>query len=100
MPHDPFYSSKLWRDTRAKYLRLNPYCCVCARIGLQVRAVEVDHTTAIRAGGHPTNPANLRGLCRTHHSQKTIMVDGMHRNSGIDLITTGPDGFPIHKERK
>lgn len=100
MPQDPFYSSKRWQDARTTQLRLQPYCCVCALIGIRSRATEVDHVVAIRAGGHPTNPANLRSLCRTHHSQKTIMVDGMHRGSGKALVTTGPDGFPIHVEQQ
>lgn len=100
MPQDTFYSSKTWRDARATQLRRQPYCCVCAMVGIRSRAVEVDHEVAIRAGGHPTNPANLRSLCKTHHSQKTIMVDGQHRDSGKALVTSGLDGFPIHVEKQ
>lgn len=67
-------------------------------IGIRTRATEVDHRRAILAGGHPFAPANLRSLCKRHHSQKTILLDGQHRPSGKSLIVTGPDGFPIHRE--
>jgi 5-methylcytosine-specific restriction protein A len=100
MPHDAFYNSKPWKDARATQLRLEPHCRVCAMLGIRTPAREVDHILAIEAGGHPLNPANLRSLCRKHHSQKTIMVDGMHRDSGKALVTTGPDGFPIHVEQQ
>lgn len=100
MPQLPFYNSKPWRDARATQLHREPHCRVCAMVGIKTRATEVDHILAITAGGHPTNPANLRSLCKTHHSQKTMMVDGMHRNSGKSLVTSGPDGFPIHTEQR
>ena len=98
MPHDPFYSSKKWRETRAGFLRKHPWCCVCMQIGMRVRAVEVDHHIAIRKGGHPFHEANLRGMCKTHHSQKTIYVDGQHKHVGKVLTVTGPDGFPVNQE--
>lgn len=65
---------------------------------IRARAVEVDHRLAINQGGHPFDPRNLRSLCRKHHSQKTIMLDGMHRDSGKKLVTTGPDGWPVEIE--
>ena len=95
MPQDPFYSSAKWRDCRATYLRLHPFCSVCAAIGIQTRAVEVDHVKSIRSGGHPFAHANLDGKCKKHHSQKTIYIDGRHKASNNPLVITGVDGFPI-----
>lgn len=95
MPHDPFYSSNEWRKTRAAYLRKHPWCQTCLLIGIKARAQEVDHRTAIRAGGAPFAESNLCGLCKRHHSQKTILVDGQHKHAGKKLVVTGPDGFPI-----
>lgn len=65
---------------------------------MQTRATEVDHKVTIMAGGHPFDQRNLRSLCKSHHSQKTIMLDGQHRGSGKCLVTTGPDGWPIAVE--
>jgi 5-methylcytosine-specific restriction endonuclease McrA len=97
MPQDPFYSSKKWREVRAAYLRKNPWCQTCLQIGIRGRAVEVDHRRSIRSGGDPFHEANLCGLCKTHHSQKTIYVDGQHKGSGKSgLVVTGPDGFPVN----
>lgn len=95
MPHDPFYGSAMWRKARATQLRTHPYCEVCLALQMYVRGTEVDHRRAIMAGGHPFDPRNLRTLCKSHHSQKTIMIDGQHRDSGKPLVTTGPDGWPI-----
>lgn len=100
MPQHPFYNSKPWRQARAKQLAQFPHCEVCARIGIRTFAVEVDHRKAINAGGHPFAPANLCSLCKTHHSQKTSIIDGLHRASDRQLVTTGPDGWPIHVEEK
>lgn len=100
MPQNPFYNSKPWRDLRAAVLKRRPNCEVCTLIGLTVRAVEVDHILAINAGGKPLDPANVRALCRKHHSQKTILMDGQHKADGRKLVTSGPDGFPIEIEMK
>jgi hypothetical protein len=66
---------------------------------MQVRAVQVDHIKSIRSGGAPFEHGNLCSLCATHHSQKTILVDGKHKGSGKQLVITGPDGFPIGPEK-
>lgn len=100
MPQNPFYSSKVWRDLRASTLHKSPHCVVCLNIGLKIRATEVDHILAIDAGGAPLNPANVRSLCRKHHSQKTIMLDGQHSADGRKLVTTGLDGYPVQVEVK
>lgn len=99
MPQHPFYSSAVWRKARETHLRRHPYCEVCQNLGMRVRGSEVDHRIAINAGGHPTDPGNLRTMCKTHHSQKTIMLDGQHKDCGKSLVTTGPDGWPVEIER-
>lgn len=65
---------------------------------MQTRATEVDHRVAINAGGHPFARGNLRSLCKTHHSQKTILLDGAHAASGKKFVVTGEDGWPIISE--
>lgn len=99
MPQSPFYSSPKWRKTREEHLRRFPGCVVCKAVGFFTRAIEVDHVISMRNGGAPFDHANLRSLCKSHHSQKTIMLDGAHKASGKLLVTTGPDGYPVHIEK-
>ncbi len=99
MPQHPFYSSKPWRDARGKYLAKHGDCEICAMIGIRTRASEVDHKLAIEKGGAPLDDKNFRALCKTHHSQKTIAFDRPSIKTGRKkLVTTGPDGWPIHVE--
>ena len=61
--------SAAWRRLRASVLSEQPLCPQCMDIGHLVAATEVDHVD-----NDPTNNerGNLRGLCKTHHSQKTM----------------------------
>lgn len=95
MPLDPFYSGHRWRKTRAEHLRDHPWCAVCAVIHLQVPAVEVDHVVAKENCVDPYDHENLRSLCKKHHSQKTVALDGAHRGKKPFRVT-GPDGWPIN----
>lgn len=97
MPHSPLYQSKQWKDTRGKYLALNPWCQICSKIGIKQRAVEVDHIRTVEAGGALFDFHNLSGKCRLHHSQKTMALD-MNRGGRDRLVTTGPDGLPCYVE--
>jgi 5-methylcytosine-specific restriction endonuclease McrA len=99
MPSSPFYSTKEWKDARKKYLALHPHCQICRRIGVESRAVEVDHVIPIERGGALLAFSNLSGKCRLHHSQKTMALD-MPGRGRDKLVTTGPDGFPIYVEKR
>lgn len=98
MTHSSFYSSKQWRDAREKYLRSNPYCGICSLIGIKTRAVEVDHLRPIASGGALLDPRNFSSKCRTHHSQKTRVLDTPGQAGRNKLVTTGLDGFPTYVE--
>lgn len=101
MPQDPFYGSKPWREARSSQLRRAPHCCICERIGVQRRATEVDHIVPVARGGAPLHPSNLRSLCKTHHSQKTLVLDRPSvKTSRTKLVTTGGDGWPVHVEER
>ena len=59
-----------WRRIRAQYLKSHPDCVVCGE-----PAEEVDHIVSLADGGtHKWE--NLQSLCKTHHSQKTVVFDG------------------------
>lgn len=58
-----------WRKLRAMVLAEQPLCPECGDQGLMVPATEVDH--------HDNDPSNnsrdnLVGLCKSHHSAKTM----------------------------
>lgn len=63
------YGAK-WRKTRAAFLRDHPICedaegCIAA-------ATDVDHIDGLGPNGpNGHDPANLRALCHSHHSQRT-----------------------------
>lgn len=99
MPRAPFYQTEKWRKTRLAYLATHPYCFVCAHIGFKVKATQVDHKRTLATGGAPFDFANLQGMCHTHHSQKTASLDSRYRGSRVALVTTGPDGYPVHIEK-
>ena len=68
-------------------------------VGFRVKATEVDHIVAMAVGGAPFDQKNLRSLCKSHHSQKTAIIDGLHRTKAKPLVTTGVDGWPVHIEQ-
>ena len=59
-----------WRRIRAMYLRSHKECVICG-----APAEEVDHIISLAEGG-THKWTNLQALCKTHHSQKTVDVDG------------------------
>lgn len=73
MPHDPFYRSQAWRLLRAAVLRRdNHRCAICRREGSHV-----DHIVSrSRRPDLALNAANLRVLCHSCHSHKTVRQDG------------------------
>lgn len=63
---------RAWAARRAAYLASHPWCAV---EGCREPAVEVDHIVPRRRGGSD-DETNLQGLCRRHHSAKTVRQDG------------------------
>lgn len=94
MPSDAFYSTRKWRMTRREHLYENPWCAVCAAIHIRTEATEVDHVFRKEDVDDPYDHANLRSLCKLHHSQKTLALDGTHRNKK-GFTVAGEDGLPI-----
>lgn len=100
MPQASFYSSAKWRKTRDEFVRLHKWCAVCKTLGFFTPIHDVDHKIAMAKGGAPFDHKNLEGLCKSHHSQKTVFIDaGLGNKSGKLLVTTGADGFPVRIEQ-
>lgn len=65
-----------WRRLRSKVLREQPFCQAC---GSSDR-LHVDHIIPLKRGGTST-PVNVRVLCRSCHSKKTL-ADRRHEGRG------------------
>ena len=60
-----------WRRFRAGYLARNPACADCGRV-----ATQIDHVHALTRGGAKWDEGNMRPLCASCHSKKTVRDDG------------------------
>ena len=88
---DPFYSSKEWQRLRYKTLRANPDCD-CGQ-----PADTVDHIKSRRT--HPflqLDPLNLRTMCRSCHSARTIKDEGLHSAAPASCDKAGMPTDPEH----
>lgn len=70
------YGSR-WHVTRAVKLAATPLCEDCEARGETVGATEVDHIDGLGPNGPRGHDLdNLRSLCKSCHSRKTVMCDG------------------------
>ena len=67
-----FYASDRWRKLRKQKLARNPLCEECTRQSRMTSAAMVDHIVPIRQGGAALDMNNLRSLCWSCHSTKSI----------------------------
>ena len=74
---------------RARLLRQNPLCVICASKGRVTLATELDHAVALCNGG-TNDESNLQGLCAECHKVKTAQDKG-HK----PRHSTGLDGWPV-----
>ena len=70
---DDFYRSRAWREARELCLALHSFRCVeCPPEASRPRRLFVDHRVEIKDGGAPLDQSNLRPLCGSHHTIKTV----------------------------
>ena len=69
-----WYFLPIWRDDlRPTQLLREPFCRICAEHGHRVRATDVDHVRDHKGNWTLfTDRSNLRSLCHSCHSQKTM----------------------------
>ena len=67
-----------WRKIRASVLSRHPLCLFCEEEGKTTTATEVDH---IDGNSRNNSPENLRPLCKSCHSRRTIRDQGMLKNN-------------------
>jgi 5-methylcytosine-specific restriction protein A len=79
----------VWQKVRKVHLRQFPDCVVCGDPGN-----EVDHIQSVRERPDlRLEAANLRTLCKRHHSRRTVMDQGFHKGKTIRQ-PAGEDGLP------
>lgn len=69
-----FYLTDTWtQDLRPEQLLRQPFCEECDKRGLRVRATDVDHIVDHKGDWAVfTDRKNLRSLCHSCHSRKTL----------------------------
>lgn len=64
-------------DARYEWQKYRSLACEeCACPGSDNNPLELDHIIAIRKGGAKYDPANIKILCKSCHSKKTVREDG------------------------
>jgi 5-methylcytosine-specific restriction protein A len=67
-----WYRTARWRALRKRVIGEQPVCDDCQAEGRVEAAVEVDHTIPHRGSSRLFwSRQNLKGKCKSHHSQKT-----------------------------
>jgi len=92
------YDTAAWRRARSAKLARDPLCEQCLLRSKVVQATCVDHVTALADGGAAFDPGNLRSLCTSCHSEKTVKLDrgfGRARDPGATMKGTRNDGLPV-----
>ena len=81
-----------WQTARADYLRANPLCVFCERLGRVTAATVVDHKTPHRGDARLfwDRANNWQSLCTPCHSGTKQAME----NSGV-VRGVGADGLPI-----
>ncbi len=75
------YHTSRWQRLRRIFLAKHPLCEDCEGRGITEPAAHVDHRKARQDGGADWDVANLRGLCASCHSRKTLA----ERRGRVDL---------------
>jgi 5-methylcytosine-specific restriction endonuclease McrA len=67
-----FYDSAAWDAAREAKRRRDPYCQMCAAMGIITPVAHIDHWIPIALGGDRLADENLVSLCLPCHSRKTL----------------------------
>jgi 5-methylcytosine-specific restriction protein A len=79
--HD-WYSNKRWRMLRIHWLKCNPICVMCNKIGRITPATIVDHVRPHKGSIDMFyDVSNLQSLCKQCHDSKTAREDGAFGNT-------------------
>ena len=81
---------KDWYELRTLFIRQNPNCCKCEKPG-----TDVDHIQSV--ADRPDlrlEWSNLRTLCKSCHSRRTVMDQGWHKDKNVIREEAAPDGMP------
>lgn len=84
-----------WRNERAKYLALHPFCIMCETEGKRALATVVDYVVPHRGDlSLFWDRENWQALCAHHHNSEKARTEIRGYST-----TLGPDGWPIDPQR-
>jgi 5-methylcytosine-specific restriction enzyme A len=63
-----------WKEFRANFLLSHPRCVICG-----AAASQIDHIVPLANGGARMDERNLRSLCASCHSRRTIRDQGANK---------------------
>jgi 5-methylcytosine-specific restriction endonuclease McrA len=82
--------NRRWRYARAVYLRVHPYCALCAERGMQTIATVVDHRQPHRGNDALFwNRANWQPLCKLCHDAHKQRAE-----KGFGIVGCDAAGMP------
>jgi hypothetical protein len=88
-PWRAWYSTKEWQQIRAKQLRIEPNCRICAEAGVRTPADIVDHITRHRGDRALFFGGPFQSLCKACHDRTKQQAEKLGYSTKI-----GPDGLP------
>jgi len=95
-----FYQSHVWRELRKFHLRKEPLCMDCLTEDKVTAGWAVDHVISIKDAPHlRLSGKNLRTLCRSHHSKKT-MIELKRANEGVGRLLNNTWKIDVSKFRR
>jgi 5-methylcytosine-specific restriction endonuclease McrA len=82
-----FYNARVWRKTTKIFLKENPFCVDCERVGIVKAAKVTDHILGlgfmIDNDLNPYDLKKLQPLCHNHHNKKSGRESHLNRGMGL-----------------
>ena len=98
--HERGYGAR-WKKVRRSYLRSNPLCVECQKMGIIKAARVVDHIKPHKGDMDLFwDEGNWQSLCEPCHNKKTAREDGAFGNpaGSKDMGGCNSSGLPLHPD--
>lgn len=86
----PLYKTPEWRRIRGEQLRIEPFCRMCADLGIVTPATVCDHVDPHRGDRVKFFGGPFQSLCKPHHDSTKKREEAAGKVIGCDA-----DGWPL-----